>query len=154
MPDIFENKRKLLYRKAQNNVKLPQLHLKLKRLLVDEEVYLFLSLSETDGLINYLSKNNVKFHERCCFSNLKDAWGYINKKVYGSNCYLYVDTDWKYCGAVALEKGFVLSDGFDFDEVICDELRFFSREAKRITTVDYSHSKNDDTYTCTFTEYQ
>lgn len=56
MPDIFEDKRKLLYRKAQNNVKLFQLHLKLKRLLVDEEVYLFLSLSEIDGLINYLSK--------------------------------------------------------------------------------------------------
>lgn len=55
---------------------------------------------------------------------------------------------------MALEKGFVLSDGFDFDEVVCDELRFFSRDAKRITTVDYSNSKNDDTYSCSFTEYQ
>ncbi|WP_152548365.1 hypothetical protein [Siccibacter colletis] len=150
----FRKERELLYRSAQKKLKLPGLQNKIANLLGDIGIKSFLSLSETDEIVEQALRNNFFYHEEFAFSSLNDTWRYIEGKMQETDCYLLVDTDWQYCGAIVVDKEFRLSDDFNFDDVVCDELRFFSREGDKVATVDFSNSINDDTYTCSYTEYE
>uniref|UniRef100_A0A7C1WTL2 Uncharacterized protein n=1 Tax=Pseudomonas graminis TaxID=158627 RepID=A0A7C1WTL2_9PSED len=92
-------KRGLLYRKAHGNSLRERYKEKLRFMLgVDPEERYFLSLAETDDVINSY-KNWKNIFGRCRIYVLDECLKHFLSKAVGGDYYLLMDEGWRYCGA-------------------------------------------------------
>lgn len=139
-------KRELLYRKAQGNSLHERYKQKLKFLLgAAPEERLFLSLAETDNIINTLGKNEKISSEDAEFSVLDECLKHCLSKAVGGDYYLLMDEDWRYCGAYIV-RNFNLNMEFDFNKHQSDEVRLISTDFGTDITIDYTESYNEDLF--------
>lgn len=139
-------KKELLYRKAHGNSLREKYKQKLKLLLgIDPEDRLFLSLPETDNIINKIIKNENTFSENTEFSDLYECLRYCLSKAIGGDYYVLMDEDWRYCGAYVV-CNFNLNMEFEFNKYQSDEVRLISTDLSTEITIDYTESYNEDLF--------
>lgn len=139
-------KKELLYRKAHGNSLRERYKQKLKFLIgIDPEDRLFLSLTETDNIINKLVKNENTFSENTEFSVLYECLRHCLSKANGGDYYLLMDEDWRYCGAYIV-RNFNLNMDFEFNKHQSDEVRLISTDLSTEITIDYTESYSEDLY--------
>ena len=146
-------KRRLLYRKAHGNSLRERYNEKLKFLLgADPEERLFLSLRETDNIINRLEKNNKISSEDAEFFVLDECLKHFLSKAAGGDYYLLMDEGWQYCGAYVV-RNFDLDMEFEFNKHQSDEVRLISTDLSSEITIDYAESYNEDVLEFRFAQY-
>ncbi|MEH0834611.1 hypothetical protein [Pectobacterium cacticida] len=146
-------KRELLYRKAQGKMIFDKFKAKLNALLFDNTERIYLGLQETDEVISNIKGKSIFIEERRDLKNHIESINYINDRIRLCDYYLFLDSDWKYCGAVFLKSGFRILDSFDFDEVVSDEIRLISCDFNEVLSIDYSNSVGDEPFECRFIRY-
>ncbi|MGK4333027.1 hypothetical protein [Lonsdalea quercina] len=146
-------KKELLYRKAQGKMVFDKFKFKLNALLSNNENFTYLGLQETDEVISNIKGKSIFFEERCGLKTYIELSKYINEHIRLCDYYLFIDSDWKYCGAVFLKSGFRILDSFDFDEVVSDEIRLISCDFNEMLSIDYSNSVGDEPFECRFIRY-
>ncbi|MEH0876338.1 hypothetical protein QM999_16895 [Pectobacterium cacticida] len=146
-------KRELLYRKAQGKMIFDKFKAKLNALLSDNTERIYLGLQETDEVISNIKGKSIFIEERRDLKNHIESINYINDRIRLCDYYLFLDSDWKYCGAVFLKSGFRILDSFDFDEVVSDEIRLISCDFNEVLSIDYSNSVGDEPFECRFIRY-
>jgi hypothetical protein len=145
LPMIIDTyKKELLYRKAHGNSLRKRYKEKLQFLLgTDPEDRLFLSLAETDDIINKLLRNENIFSENAEFSVMDECLMHCLSEVTGGDYYLLMDEGWRYCGAYIV-RDFNLNMEFEFTKHQSDEIRLVGTDFSKEITIDYTESRNED----------
>lgn len=144
-----EYKRALLYRKAQANVCKNNYFNKIHEFTSSTiESGDFLTLEETDNIINSLKEKDVISNEKIKTINYQQVIEFIRNKIKASSSYLLIDEEWKFCGIYKIKNE--LSDDYDFDKLSSDEVRIISRDLSFQIKIDYDF----DEIECEYISYQ
>ncbi|MFP1945909.1 hypothetical protein [Lonsdalea quercina] len=146
-------KKEILYRKAQGKMIFDKFKVKLNFLLSNDTDFTYLGLQETDEIISNIKGKSIFIEDESSFGTYIESNGYINGHIKSCDYYLFLDNDWKYCGAVLLKAGFKISENFDFDKVVSDEIRLVSCDFNEIVSIDYSNSVGNESFECRFIRY-
>ncbi|CAH5969999.1 MAG: hypothetical protein E7I63_18420 [Citrobacter koseri] len=122
---VSEYKRALLYRKAQANVCKSDYFNKIQAFtngVVEDGK--FLTLEETDGIINFLKEKEISSKTKLKIDNYQQVVEFIKEKVAGLSSYLLIDEEWKFCEIYKISNGF-FSD-YNFYKLHSDETRIIS----------------------------
>lgn len=143
-------KREILYRKAQGNLLFDKYENKIKNIInIDVDKSCFLSLIETDKLINGLKNKETIQCDKVDFLLFPELSQFIKERVLCSSYYLLIDDGWKYCGAYKVKSGIDLNDNFNFDASISDEIRIIGEFLEFQFQIDY----DDKIISCQFFKY-
>ena len=142
---VSEYKRTLLYRKAQANVCKSDYFYKIQSFTdgaVDEEN--FLSLEETDDVINALKKKEILSKTKVEIDSYQQLFEFIKGKVAGLTSYLLIDEEWKFCGMYKINNEF--SSDYDFDKLKSDEIRVIPYDLSFQIQIDYDYNEIECKY--------
>ncbi|PIT15386.1 hypothetical protein [Snodgrassella alvi] len=143
--ELLYSKRELLYRKAQGKIHKDNYFNKIRSFTnVDVNANRFLSLEETDVLINKINCKNLLWREKkydCCYKELVD---FIQSKVKKQPFYLLIDEEWKYCGAYKVIND--ISEEYDFDKLVSDEIRIIPYDLSFQIRIDYDFNEIECEY--------
>ncbi|EJH7009840.1 hypothetical protein NK653_004421 [Salmonella enterica] len=142
---VSEYKRALLYRKAQANLRKEYYFNKIQSFTnnaVDEAN--FLSLEETDGIINSLKNKGMISKNKIEIDSYQLLVEFIKEKVAGLASYLLIDEEWKFCGAYKISNN--LSNNYNFDELHSDEIRIISCDLSFQIQIDYDYNEIECEY--------
>ncbi|WP_448886377.1 hypothetical protein [Citrobacter telavivensis] len=142
---VSEYKRALLYRKAQANVCKNYYFNKIQSFTNDTVVGgNFLSLEETDNIINSLKYKEIISRTKVEIDNYQQVVELIKEKVAGLSSYLLIDQEWKFCGMYKISREF--SSNYNFDELHSDEIRIISCDLSFQIQIDYDHNEIECEY--------
>lgn len=142
---VSEYKRALLYRKAQANVCKNYYFNKIQSFTNDTVVGgNFLSLEETDNIINSLKYKEISSRTKVEIDNYQQVVELIKEKVAGLSSYLLIDQEWKFCGMYKISREF--SSNYNFDELHSDEIRIISCDLSFQIQIDYDHNEIECEY--------
>lgn len=142
---VSEYKRALLYRKAQANVCKSYYFNKIQSFTNDTVAGgNFLSLEETDNIINSLKDKEIISRTKVEIDNYQQVVELIKEKVAGLSSYLLIDEEWKFCGMYKISREF--SSDYNFDELHSDEIRIISCDLSFQIQIDYDHNEIDCEY--------
>lgn len=138
---IDQYKRDLIYRRGNGKSVLNGYKEKITSLfLIDVEQLSFLSLEETDDVILKKPKERYEVSKvRVSPDDTKKILGEIMESK--GEYYVFIDDDWKYCGAFLIESLMFLRDDFRFGEKVNNNIFFISRDLKSLLDLDYSEDK-------------
>lgn len=142
---VSEYKRTLLYRKAQANVCKSDYFNKIQSFTdgtVDEGN--FLSLEETDDVINALKKKEILSKTKIEIDSYQQLFEFIKGKVAGLPSYLLIDEEWKFCGMYKINNEF--SSDYDFDKLKSDEIRVIPYDLSFQIQIDYDYNEIECEY--------
>ncbi|MBS5775822.1 MAG: hypothetical protein KHW84_22765 [Enterobacter cloacae] len=142
---VSEYKRTLLYRKAQANVCKSDYFNKIQSFTdgaVDEGN--FLSLEETDDVINALKKKEILSKTKVEIDSYQQLFEFIKGKVAGLTSYLLIDEEWKFCGMYKINNEF--SSDYDFDKLKSDEIRVIPYDLSFQIQIDYDYNEIECKY--------
>lgn len=142
---VSEYKRTLLYRKAQANVCKSDYFNKIQSFTdgaVDEGN--FLSLEETDDVINALKKKEILSKTKVEIDSYQQLFEFIKGKVAGLTSYLLIDEEWKFCGMYKINNEF--SSDYDFDKLKSDEIRVIPYDLSFQIQIDYDYNEIECEY--------
>ncbi|ENT4820039.1 TPA: hypothetical protein U2Q33_004879 [Citrobacter farmeri] len=142
---VSEYKRALLYRKAQANVCKNYYFNKIQSFTNDTVAGgNFLSLEETDNIINSLKDKEIISRTKVEIDNYQQVVELIKEKVAGLSSYLLIDEEWKFCGMYKISREF--SSDYNFDELHSDEIRIISCDLSFQIQIDYDHNEIECEY--------
>lgn len=142
---VSEYKRTLLYRKAQANVCKSDYFNKIQS-FTDGTVDAgnFLSLEETDDVINALKKKEILSKTKIEIDSYQQLFEFIKGKVAGLPSYLLIDEEWKFCGMYKINNEF--SSDYDFDKLKSDEIRVIPYDLSFQIQIDYDYNEIECEY--------
>lgn len=146
---ILEYKRALLYRKAQGNVHRESYFKKIHALtgsVVNKGD--FLTLEETDCIIDALKKSKVDLDQSIQLDNYQQIISFIKAQLGGLFLYLLIDEEWKYCGAYI--TNLIHLGDYNFDTLKSDEIRVIPQDLSFQILVDF----DDNELTLEYTSYK
>jgi hypothetical protein len=153
--NIDPYKREVLYRKAQGKKLLSHYQEKLASLVaLPFDGSLLLSLPETDSVIAALMTKREISCVRKEYSLSTEAINFSSSAIENRKYYLFIDEDWKYCGAYMLASGVSLCASFDFDKSKSDEIRLIDAELSMQISVDYSEICGEKIFECCIKKYE
>jgi hypothetical protein len=135
-----EYRKKILYRKAQGNIYKKAYFNKISSLIntiINPKQ--FLSLEDTDRLIESINEKKVSSRINTGLNNYLDIVEFINKKNSTLPFYLLIDEEWKYCGAYKTSGK--ISSNYNFDELTSDEIRIISCDMSYQIQIDYDNDE-------------
>jgi hypothetical protein len=147
-------KRDLLYRASQGKIIVNHLEKKLEKLLISTQAHKnLIDLAKTDKIIGILNEMNVIECTERKFTCINECFSFVASKISGRNCYILIDDDWKYCGALHIDPEVRLNTEFNFDENNSDEIRFIFCDLTTQITIDYFQDTTNTPYECTLKRY-
>lgn len=140
---IDQYKRDLIYRRGNGKSVLNGYKEKITSLfLIDAEKISFLSLEETDDVILKKPKERHEVSKVRFFPN--DTNKILSEiRVSEGGYYVFIDDDWRYCGAFFIHSLIFLRDDFRFGEKINNNIFFISRDLKSLIDLDYSEDNGE-----------
>ena len=134
-------KKELLYRKAQKSKRLDKFRSKMENLISNaKNCTTQLDLQETDKLIRAIGATHWPSSTNEDFSSTADFFNHIKNELLQQECYILIDDDWRYCGAILTKNNCELNIKYSFDENHSDEIRFISADLSIFASIDYIHN--------------
>ncbi|MCG8707911.1 hypothetical protein JHU04_001109 [Brenneria sp. 4F2] len=130
-------KRELIYRRGNGKRFLTRYKEKIFSLFqCDPEEVTFLSLEETDAIIFKKPKERLKLSEES-FSATDCGKMLDRLRECSSEYYVFIDDDWRYCGAFSIITMRLLKNDFIFGELIENNIFFISKDLRKLIDLDY-----------------
>ncbi|BDR57633.1 hypothetical protein [Xylocopilactobacillus apicola] len=131
-----EYKRELLYRRGQVKIHQDRYFNKIQT-FTNEAVKTdrFLSLEDTDLIIEKIKHKPILANVEENTSDYKEVANFIRTKVNSQPYYLLIDEEWKFFGAYRVLND--LSDKYNFDELVSDEIRIIPDDLTFHIQIDY-----------------
>lgn len=132
-----EYKKELLYRKVNGKRFIESYLSKISSLLnCDITNVALIPLDTTDkilkdSLINHAKSKNERIEPQSLSMSIKSL------KKYNSEYYVFIDDDWKYCGAFITPSLSLLKDNFQFGEAIINNILLISKNLAHVVDIDY-----------------
>ncbi|MCX8748393.1 hypothetical protein J3U75_03205 [Snodgrassella sp. B3088] len=142
---LLHNKRELLYRKAQGKIYKDSYFSKISK-FTNKDVVInnFLSLEETDILIDKINCKKIFWSKKKYNCSYKEVIAFIQSKMNNQFFYLLIDTEWKYCGAYIVMNE--IAEEYDFDKLISDEIRIIPHNLSFQIRIDYDFNEIECEY--------
>ncbi|MGV7960808.1 hypothetical protein QPK13_06705 [Photorhabdus tasmaniensis] len=136
--NISEYRKSLLYRKSQGNVCREEYLNKIKS-ITNELVNVsdFLSLEETDLIINSLKNKKIISSNEVEIYSCQDLASFIKEKVTGVSYYLLMDEKWKFCSAYKIDRNLDYNQDYHFNDLYSDEIRIIACDLSFQIQIDY-----------------
>lgn len=143
--DTSAYRKALLYRRA-NGRKIISSHLhKVAEICPSSDHKNLISLEETDSLlVEFNSRRTalLEFRRRISPHEIQEVLETISK-TYKGGAYIFIDEDWRYCGALRIAESWMINKEFRFGPKIINDLIFIDVGMEKAISLDYFEINGD-----------